>query len=159
MALWLPLARGWERQLDTADNPIFYEPGRLNASSYRAWLTRNGVRFVALANAPLDYIAAPESRLLRAGVPGLRLVWRNANWRVWEVAGAAGIVSGAGRILSEQGSTVVLQAGRRGAMLVRIHYSANWAVRSGDASLRGPRNGWMIVSARRAGRIVLAISL
>jgi hypothetical protein len=159
VALRLPLARGWERQLDTADNPIFYEPGRLNASSYRAWLTRNGVRFVALANAPLDYIAAPESRLLRAGVPGLRPVWRNANWRVWEVVGAAGIVSGAGRILSEQGSTVVLQAGRRGAMLVRIRYSANWAVRSGHASLRGGRNGWMIVSAPRAGRIVLAISL
>jgi hypothetical protein len=159
VALRLPLARGWERQLDTADNPIFYEPGRLNATSYRAWLTRNGVRFVALANAPLDYIATPEARLLRIGVPGLRLVWRNANWRVWEVNGAAGIVSGAGRLLSEEGSTVVLRARRPGAMLVRIRYSTNWAVLSGHASLSGGRNGWMTVSARRAGRIVLAISL
>jgi len=154
----LPLARGWERQLDTADNPIFYEPGKLNATSYRAWLDNNGVTFVALANAPLDYVAGPEARLIRAGVPGLKPTWRNANWRVYRVLGAAGIVSGAGRIVNEQGSTVVLDAGRRGILLVRIHYSPNWGVRSGHAALREDQGGWLEVSARRPGRIVLAIS-
>jgi hypothetical protein len=155
----LPLARGWERQLDTADNPIFYEPGKLNATSYRAWLDNNGVRFVALANAPLDYVAGPEARLLGAGVPGLKLVWRNANWRVYRVLGAAGIVSGAGRIVSEQGSTVVVDASRRGSLLVRIHYSPKWGVRSGHAALHEGPGGWLTVSARRTGLIVLAISL
>jgi hypothetical protein len=28
------LARGWDRQADVADNPIFYQPGALNATSY-----------------------------------------------------------------------------------------------------------------------------
>jgi hypothetical protein len=155
----LPLARGWERQLDTADNPIFYEPGGLNAKSYRAWLKNNGVRFVALANAPLDYVAGTEARLVRARVQGLELVWRNANWRVYRVLGSAGIVSGAGRIVSEQGSTVVLDASRRGSLLVRIHYSPNWGVISGHAAVREGPGGWLKVSARRPGRIVLAISL
>jgi hypothetical protein len=155
----LPLARGWERQLDTADNPIFYEPGKLNATSYRAWLDNNGVTFVALANAPLDYVAGPEARLVRAGVPGLKLVWSNANWRVYKVLGAAGIVSGAGTIVSEHGSTVVLNAHRRGNLLVRIHYSPNWGVRSGYAVLRKAPGGWLTVSARRPGRIVLAVSV
>jgi len=155
----LPLARGWERQLDTADNPIFYEPGKLNATSYRAWLDDNGVRFVALGNAPLDYVAGPEARLVRGGMRGLKLVWRNADWRVYKVLGAAGIVSGAGTIVSEHGSTVALNANRRGNLLVRIHYSPNWGVRSGHAALREGPGGWMTVSARRAGRIVLAIGV
>ncbi|HWJ50474.1 MAG TPA: hypothetical protein VNR42_05605, partial [Solirubrobacteraceae bacterium] len=41
------LARGWERQLDIADNPIFYDR-RLSASSYERWLQRNAVRYVAV---------------------------------------------------------------------------------------------------------------
>jgi hypothetical protein len=158
VALELPLARGWERQLDTADNPIFYEPGRLNARSYRAWLEHNGVRFVALANAPLDYVAGPEARLVRSGISGLKLVWRNRNWRVYEVLGGPAIVSGAGTLVSERGSTVVLDALRSGRLLVRIHYSANWTAR-GDASLRSSAGGWLEVSARRPGRIVLASGL
>ena len=153
----LPLMRGWERQLDTADNPIFYEPGKLNARSYRVWLQNNGVTFVALANAPLDYVAGPEARLVRGGVPGLRPVWRSANWRVYKVLGAAGIVSGGGRIVSDEGSTVVLDASRRGSLLMRIHYSPNWVVRSGHAAVREGPGGWLTVSARRPGRIVLAI--
>ena len=43
----IPLARGWERQLDIADNPIFYTPGALNAQTYLSWLRDNGVRYVA----------------------------------------------------------------------------------------------------------------
>jgi hypothetical protein len=159
VALRLPLARGWERQLDTADNPIFYEPGRLNATSYHAWLERNGVRFVALANAPLDYIAGPEAGLVRTGVEGLKLVWRNANWHLYEVVGAAGIVSGAGgELVSEQGSSLVLDARQRGSLLVRMHYNGDWSVRSGHASLSESAGGWLRVSVRRAGRIVLAIA-
>jgi hypothetical protein len=158
VALRLPLARGWERQLDTADNPIFYNPGRLNDRSYLAWLEHNGVRFVALSNAPLDYIAGPEAHLVRSGVPGLPLVWSNANWRVYKVARGPGIVSGAGgELLSEQSSTVVLAARRPGALLLRVHYSPNWTVTSGRAALRESPGGWLSVAVRHAGRIVLAI--
>jgi hypothetical protein len=159
VALRLPLARGWERQLDTADNPIFYRPGRLTASSYRAWLEHNGVRYVALADAPLDYAGVAEARLVAHGVGGLRLVWSSAHWRVYELAAADGIVAGRGVLVSERGSTLVLDARRRGKLLVRVRYTPDWRVESGRASLRESTGGWLTLSARRAGRIVLQIDL
>ena len=48
-----PLARGWERQLDIKYNRLFYD-GSLTAPSYERWLHTNAVRFVAVADAPLD---------------------------------------------------------------------------------------------------------
>jgi len=154
----LPLARGWERQLDTADNPIFYDNGRLNAASYRAWLERNGVRFVALTDVPLDYAGVREARLVTAGVPGLKLVWRSTNWRVYELSGASGILSGPGRLISEHGATLVLAALRPGRLLVRVRSAADWHVHSGRASLSAASDGWLTVQATRAGRIVLTVS-
>ena len=47
------LARGWERQLDIVYDPIFYSKP-LTEQSYHAWLTSNGVAFVALPDARLD---------------------------------------------------------------------------------------------------------
>jgi hypothetical protein len=154
----LPLARGWERQLDTADNPIFYDRGRLRAGTYRAWLEQNGVRFVALADVPLDYAGKREAQLVRAGVPGLELVWRNANWRVYELSGASGILSGPGRLVSEQDTTLVLAAVRPGRLLVRVRSASDWHLRSGAASLSTPPGGGLAVQASRAGRIILTIS-
>jgi len=160
VALRLPLARGWERQLDTQDNPIFYVPGRLDANSYRAWLQRNGVRYVALSNAPLDYIAGPEARLVRSGrVPGLRLVWLNANWRVYAVAGASGIVSGPGTLVSESGQQLVLDAQQPGTLLVRVRFASGWRVSAGRASLGRSPGGWLALSVREPGRVRLTIGV
>ena len=114
VAVAYPLARGWERQLDTANNAIFYGPGLLNRTSYRQWLFANGVRFVALPDVQLDYAALAEGRLVQAGVPGLRLVWHNQHWRVFSVVGAPGVVSGPARLVSLSGSDVVINVARPG---------------------------------------------
>ncbi|MGD1049444.1 MAG: hypothetical protein ABR947_00035 [Solirubrobacteraceae bacterium] len=158
VALRFPLARGWERQLDTANNPIFYDPGRLTSRSYRAWLLQNGVRFVALSNARLDYSAYGEAYLVRRGVPGLRLVWRDADWRVYEVRGSQGILQGPGRLLSADGDGVELRAIRAGAILLRVHYSAAWHVAKGDATVSRSPGGWLSVNARGPGPVTLRIS-
>jgi len=159
VALALPLARGWERQLDTADNPIFYDAGRLTTASYRRWLQHNGVRYVALASAPLDYAGVAEARLVRRGIPGLHEVWRSADWRLYELTGAPAILSGRGALVSERDTTVVLRAAAPGAMLVRVRYTPDWQVASGPASVRESRGGWLAVTASAAGRIVLRITL
>lgn len=155
----LPLARGWERQLDTSENPIFYRPGLLTASTYRTWLRHNGVRYVALADVPLDYAGVHEARIVRSGVPGLRLVWHNRDWRVYALARATSIVSGAGRLLGEHGATIRLNASRPGLILVRVRYTSSWYVRSGDASLRESSGRWIAVQAHRVGPVTLAITL
>ncbi len=56
-----PLARGWERQLDIKYNHLFYG-GTLDAATYDAWLHSLAVRFVAVADASLDYSAREEAR-------------------------------------------------------------------------------------------------
>ena len=61
-----PLARGWERQYDRKVNGLFYDGEPLTATRYRRWLDANAVRFVALAEAPIDYSAAEEAALVRA---------------------------------------------------------------------------------------------
>jgi len=154
-----PLARGWERQLDTANNAIFYDPGQLTPASYRSWLFANGVRFVALPDVPLDYAALAEARLVRAGVPGVQLVWHSAHWRVYSVAGAPGLVSGPARLLSSDGANVRLLVTRPGAVIVRERYVAAWRVASGRAVLSRARGGWLRVVVNAPGRVDLRIDL
>jgi hypothetical protein len=154
-----PLARGWERQLDTANNAIFYDAGRLTPASYRSWLFANGVRFVALPDVALDYAALAEARLLRAGVPGVHVVWRDAHWRVYAVSGAPGIVSGPARLLSSNGAELRLLVTRPGPVIVRERYVNAWRVTSGRAVLSPARGGWLKVRATAPGRVELRIDL
>jgi hypothetical protein len=159
VAPYFPLVRGWERQLDTVDNPIFYSGAALTAHRYRAWLRANGVRFVALPNVTLDYSALAEARLLRRGVPGLRLVWHSAAWRVWEVAGAPGMISGPAKLISSAGAEIRLEVTRPGDVLVRERFVAAWQVVGGDATLTAARGGWLEVRAPNAGAVTLQITL
>jgi hypothetical protein len=155
----LLLARGWERQLDRADNPIFYGDDPLDAEAYRAWLLDNGVRYVALPDVPLDYAAQQEGRVLGAGVAGLAPVWRSSHWRVFAVSGATGIVDGPGRITQVDGTTVRLRSTRPGTIVVRIRYSPRWTVHDGAACLSRTRGGWLAVHARGAGTVRLDLRL
>jgi hypothetical protein len=84
----VPIARGWERQLDLRYGDVFYE-GHLTPERYLHWLRDNGTGLVAMpVRARPDYAAKAERRLLVRGVPGLREVWRTREWRVWRVPGA-----------------------------------------------------------------------
>lgn len=77
-----PIARGWERQLDTKYNALFYD-GTLNPRTYARWLIDNDVRWVALPReAVLDYSGRDEAALIRGGLPYLD---RAAEFRDWEI--------------------------------------------------------------------------
>ena len=83
------IARGWERQLDNVRNALFYR-GRLDAARLRAWLHDEAISYIALPDAPLDYSARAEARLLRHDRPPyLREVWRSMHWRLFAVLGTA----------------------------------------------------------------------
>jgi hypothetical protein len=84
----IQLARGWERQLDTRYGALFYN-GTLKPASYAAWLRENRVVYVALPDARLDFAGAAEGRMVAAGLPYLRAVWRGAHWRLYEVRGSS----------------------------------------------------------------------
>ncbi|HWH10341.1 MAG TPA: hypothetical protein VG165_04385 [Solirubrobacteraceae bacterium] len=159
VAPYLPLARGWERQLDVANNALFYGSHPLTPAAYRAWLLANGVRFVALADVSLDYSAFAEAGLVRAQAAGLSLVWRNADWRVYAVQGAPGLVSGPAVLLSAGGADVALQATGTAPITVRERYVGTWRVTRGDATIAEASGGWLLVSPQRPGPIDLHVGL
>lgn len=153
------LARGWERQLDIADNSLFYTPGALDADTYRSWLLNSGVRYVALPDAPLDYAATDEAELLRAGVPGLALVWHDTHWQVFDLTAAQGIVQGPAQLVTLDGGRVVLDATAPGPILVRVRYSSRWSVAEGSACLSPGADGWTIVTVTSPGQVRLQLRL
>jgi hypothetical protein len=154
-----PLARGWERQLDIADNPIFYDGG-LSASSYERWLHDSAVRYVAVADAPLDYSAQREASLIARGLPYLRNVFARDHWRVYLVAHFTPIVQGAAILNSIGPDYFTLTAQRPGAVLLHVHFSPYWALGQGSGCVTDA-GGLTRLSLRRAGavRLVMRFSL
>jgi hypothetical protein len=155
----VPLARGWERQLDTVDDPLFYTEGALNPVSYQAWLLNNGVRYVALPDVTLDYAGTGEGQLINAGVPGLRPVWQDSHWRVFDVLGASGIVEPPGRLVHLDGGQVDLEADSPGTIIVRVRYSPRWTLVQGSGCVHQATNGWTAVDANQAGPLRLELRL
>ena len=141
----VPLARGWERQLDRKVNHVFYDDDHpLTPARYRAWLHDNGVAYVALPDAPLDYSAAAEAALIRAGQPFLREVWHDAHWRLFAVAGDPGLADG-GRVtrLDTSAFTVAGRPGRPSG--VRVRWTPYWALASGHGCVaRGPGDSTLV---------------
>lgn len=153
----VPLARGWERQIDIARNPAFYD-GTLTAASYHDWLMENAVGFVALPDARLDHSSLVERQVLLAGVPGLEEVWHDAHWRVWRVADYRGLVDGPGMVVELGATDVRLQVNAPGDLLVRLHYSSHWEVNGAGCVRRSP-SGWTEVRGVRPGPLVLSQAL
>ena len=72
LAAHVLIARGWERQLDTERDALFYEgSAALTASRYRAWLLDDAVSYVALPDAPLDYSAKSEAAAAAEHAPAV----------------------------------------------------------------------------------------
>jgi hypothetical protein len=150
----VPIARGGERQLDIADNGIFYRPGPLAPEEYRRWLVDHGVGYVALADAPLDPSAEAEAALLRAGVSFLAPVWRDANWRLWRVVDGGNLIEGRAELVRQTAETVVIDAWSPGPVMVRIHASPLWSV-DGPACVEHTDDEWVHLQVSAPGRVVL----
>ena len=155
----IPLARGWDRQLDTVDNPMFYEPDTLNASVYRSWLYDNGVTLVAMPSVQLDYSAEEEATLIRSGLSYLQPIWHNADWQLWQVTGAPGLVSGPARLTSLGPNEFSVDATTPGDIVVRVRYTPMWKVDSESACLSPTSDGWTRVRASRPGTLLVSASL
>jgi hypothetical protein len=153
----ISLARGWERQLDIANNPIFYTTGALTAASYESWLNTNGITWVALANAPLDYAGKQEVQLLKSGaVTDLQSVWVTPQWHLWRVVGSPGLVTGPATLTTMAPDHIDLEVSRPGSITVRARYTNFWKVTTGLACLSAAPNGWTTVDAQSAGPVDLS---
>ena len=157
VAPYVSLARGWERQLDVGDNPLFYAAGALTAATYTDWLDDEGVQYVALPAAPLDYAAKAEGKLLASGqVSVLHLVWENPQWKLWRVDGSPGLATGSGELTSLTPDHFSVDATAPGLITVRVRYTAFWSIASGTGCVGPAPDGWTSVDAYQPGLIQLS---
>ena len=149
------LARGWEKQLEERYDGVLLSGG-LTAASYERWLHEQAVGYVALPDVALDPSSAAEGRLIRAGLPYLREVFRSEHWRVFRVAGAVPLASGPGRLTGLGHDWFSLRAIGAGSFVVRVHYTRYWTFAAGSGCVTSAPGGWTRVQVPAAGRYVIA---
>ncbi|WP_327721667.1 hypothetical protein OG381_44400 [Streptomyces sp. NBC_00490] len=116
------MARGWNTQLDMERGRLFYD-GTLTATTYRAWLNRWAVGYVAVSDAEPDRYGAAEARLVRAGPAWLEPVWSDEHWRLYRVRDAVPLVTGPAEVVSASEAYTVVHLPTPGSVTVRIAYS------------------------------------
>ena len=153
------LARGWDRQADYADNPIFYSSGALTTASYQRWLLQLAVGWVALPDASLDFAATDEGTLVRRQPRYLRRVWSNAHWTLYRVEPSAPLVTGA-TVRSVTDASIVLSTSASATVRTRVRYSPY--LRAVDPATRQPVDscvtddgGWLTLYLPRASTVAL----
>jgi len=154
-----PIARGWQRQLDIERNPLFYG-GVLNDLTYATWLSENGVRYVALPDAPLDSSSQKEKDLIEREPEYLRPRWSSEHWKVYEVMLPHPLVipdRGADiRLTSLRSDEFTLDVREPGEALVRAAWTRYWAPRSGCVEREGH---WTRVTAVQPGPLRVTVRI
>jgi hypothetical protein len=159
VAAHVSIARGWERQLDTLRNGLFYTAGskRLSATHYAQWLRENAISYVALPDAPLDYSAQAEGRLVREAPGYLHEAWRSPHWRLFAVAAPAPLAQPPSALTRLGVDSFTLRAPRAGSFLVRVRFTSYWALASGRGCVSRAPGDWTTVQTRAPGTVRVAI--
>jgi hypothetical protein len=157
VAMTVPLARGWLRQLDTGLHPIFYK-GEISRLTYASWLADNAVRYVALPSAKPDKSSYRERALIEQGLPYLQLRWKSRDWRVYEVLLPAPIVipDGDANIVLEQmqSDELLLDVKTPGEAIVKVRWTPYWYASNGACV--EPNGDWTRVIADEVGFVRLS---
>ncbi|MFF8280404.1 MFS transporter [Streptomyces lateritius] len=119
---YINLARGWNRQADMERNPLFYDD-TLNASNYQEWLDRWAVHYVVLPTGAPDSGAEREAELVGDGLPYLKQVWSDANWRLYEVDNPTPLADPPAEVRRAGANEVVIEVDTPGRVLIRVPYS------------------------------------
>ncbi len=149
------LARGWDRQADAADNPIFYRPGALSADSYQDWLHELAVSWVAVPNVKHDYASVAEADLVASGLSYLEPVWSSPDWTLYRVRDPAPLADGA-RVDAVDASGVTVSADAPTTVRLRVRWTAYLTAETvGGEPARGAcvrdDGGWTTLQLPRSG--------
>jgi hypothetical protein len=152
------IARGWERQVDRANNSLFYSSPPLTARRYSRWLRSEAVSYVALPDAPLDSSGLAEAELLRDGPPRyLREVWHSAHWRLFAVVNAQPLVERPAVVTSMTADSFTLTTPKPGTFKVRVRFTPYWALEGGLGCVQRAAGDWTEIRARAAGSLHVGI--
>jgi hypothetical protein len=158
VALQVPIARGWHRQLDRKYNSLFY--GRsLSADQYLDWLQSLGVRYVAIADATLDSAGKLEEELLADPPSYLQLIHDDGLWRVFEVVAHTELIaSGHAQLTELLTDSFRLHLDGDGPVVVRVRFSPWFRITEGAGCVRPNPLGWTVVQGP-AGDVRVRASL
>ncbi|MFE6678603.1 MFS transporter [Streptomyces sp. NPDC057729] len=123
LAPYVNLARGWNRQADMERNPLFYDD-TLNSAEYREWLDRWAVHYVVLPKGTPDSTGAvQEAELVDEGLPYLKPIWSDANWRLFEVDSPVPLADPPATVDRAGAGELTIHVKKPGRILIRIPYS------------------------------------
>jgi hypothetical protein len=153
----VPLARGWDRQVDLSRNSVLYSP--MTPETYANWLHDNAVKYVALPDAALDSGGEAEAAILQHPPAWLKQVYADQHWKIWQVTDATPLATGVGTMTELTHNGFTLSAARSGATVVRLRWSPSWRVDSGDACLAQAAGGWTTVVSLQPGETKVSAQL
>jgi hypothetical protein len=156
----VPIARGWYRQIDIADNPVLYRD-RLGPAGYRRWLRSVGVKYVLLPTTKLDPVASPrEARLLETEAAGLTPVFHSATGTVYELPGAQPLLTGPGRahLTTLSSASVAGSVSATGRYTLRVHFNSHWTLHAVATCAQLGPNGMTTLVVSRPGTFELTNS-
>ncbi len=155
------LARGWQRQLDVERNPLFYDRGIFNSTTYGLWLSEHGVKYVAVPDVEVDISSRLERALIASGrLSYLQPQFESEHWRVYEVTlprklavGDQGVDASVTELKPDE---FAVRFDRPGTALVHVGWTPYWRTHDGCVE---PAGRWTRLTARRSGTVRVHISL
>ena len=129
----IPLARGWFRQNDYPQNRLLYSDDGLGRRAYLRWLRSLGVRYVVLTDAPPDYSARDEAKLLKSGKSRLTKVLSTPHVSIYAVPSPHPLITGPApaSVVSLTETQVTVRAAEAGTYRLAIRYSPYWMASTG----------------------------
>ncbi len=155
----VPIARGWERQVDVGRNGLFYgrsPEGTLAGEDYLNWLYDNAVSYVARpVGTRLDNWGQEEAALIDANLPYLTYVWGNDNWQLYRVTSPQPLVSAPGKLVRSDATGVTFDMSRPGTVVIRSRWS-RWITLQGPDGCLTPADKWTVARIEKPGRYRLS---
>jgi hypothetical protein len=111
-----------------------------------------GVKYVALADAPLDRSGLQEAELIEQEPWYLRPVWHSDNWRVWEVVNPTGMLDGPAEVVEIDADSIWIDVRAAGDVKVRVRGSAYW-VSEPPLCIETTEDDWIELRDVQPGRI------
>ncbi|MGH3038984.1 MAG: hypothetical protein ACRDLZ_06185 [Gaiellaceae bacterium] len=156
----IPLARGWYRQVDIAENELFYEEP-LEPEGFREWLRSLGIRYVLLPDTQLGRVGEErEAELLRSGRSGLLEATQAGDVTVYELPDPEPMLTGPGapRITELSHDRVAGEVDAAGTYRLAVRWTPTWRVQAGSVCVEEASDGMTSVVAAEPGAFELGVS-